>query len=81
MRLGVECDDDHHEISVAQTFECRDRPKYLYHGSMEDMRNKCLSRNFSLTRGSTELEGKSTRSSTRMRDFFLLGVVNSRLYS
>jgi hypothetical protein len=52
-----------------------------YHGSSDEIKNKCSSRKFSLTRGSNEFDGKLSIISVRMGEFFLLGVVKSRSYS
>jgi hypothetical protein len=53
----------------------------LYHDSLDEIKNKCSSENLSLTGVSFEFDGRFVISSTRMRDLFLLGVVNSRSYS
>jgi hypothetical protein len=53
----------------------------MYHGSLDDIKKKCSSKNFSLTSVSFEPVGTSIIISMRTRNLFLLGVVNSISYS
>jgi hypothetical protein len=57
------------------------REGHSYQGSSEEMKKRCSSGKYSLMGEALVSEGKVVMSSARTRDFFLLGVENSRSYS